>query len=124
MFLEGMKERKGGRKRERKGKIDVEKKTGEKMRRGIRALKEIKKYQTMTELLIQCLPFQRLVCEIVQERQANLRFQGIAIKALQEAGEAFLVGLLEQANLCAIHAKGITVMPKDNQLARHTRGDI
>ena len=55
-------EKKGG---GRKGKIDVEKKTKKKMRRGIRALTEIKKYQTMTELLIQCLPFQRLVHEIV-----------------------------------------------------------
>ena len=83
------------------------------MRRGIKALKEILKYQTTTELLIQCLPFQRLVCDIVQERQANLGFQGLAVKALQEAGKAFLIGLLEQANLCAIHAKRITVMPKD-----------
>ena len=48
----------------------------------------------------------------------------MVVKALQEAGEAFLIGLLEQANLCAIHAKRITVMPKDIQLARHIRGDI
>ena len=74
------------------------------------------------ELLIQCLPFQRVVCEIFQERWANLRFQGMAVKALQEAGEAFLIGLLEQANLYAIHAKRITMMLKNIQLARHTWG--
>ena len=67
------------------------------------ALKEIKKYQTSTELLIRRLQFQRLVREIVQGMRPNLRFQSIAVKALQEAGEAFLVGLLEQANLCAVH---------------------
>ena len=94
------------------------------MKRGLRALKEIKKYQSGTELLIRRLPFQRLVREIAQGIWTDLRFQSIVVKALQEAGEAFLVGLLEQANLCAIHAKYVMVMPKDIQLARQIRGDI
>ena len=76
------------------------------------------------EFLIQHLPFQKLVQEIVQAKWADLRFQGMAAKALQEAGEAFLVGLLEQANLCTIHTKQITLVPKDIQLGRHIRGDI
>ena len=76
-----------------------------KIQRGMQAHKEIQKYQKGADLLIQRLPFQRLVREIVQKRREGLRLQRIAILALQEAGEAFLVGLLEQANLCAIHAK-------------------
>ena len=90
----------------------------------MRALQEIKKYQTSTELLIRRLPFQRLVKEIIQEMRPNLQFQSIATKALQKEGQAFLVGLLEQANLCMVHAKCVTMMPKDIQLARWIRGDI
>jgi len=52
----------------------------------------------------------------------ELRFQSAAIMALQEAAEAYLVGLFEDSNLCAIHAKRITIMPKDLQLARRIRG--
>ena len=89
-----------------------------KMKRGMTALKEIKKYQSGTELLIRRLLFQRSVKEIVQRIWTDLRFQSTAVKALQEAGEAFLVGLLEQANICTIHAKHVMVMPKDIQLAR------
>ena len=44
--------------------------------------------------------------------------------ALQEAGETFLIGLLEQSNLCAVHARRVTIMPKDIQLARRIRGDV
>ena len=94
------------------------------MKRGMRALREIQKYQTTMEVLIQHLPFQRLVREIVQARWADLRFQGMTVKALQEAGEAFPVGLLEQANLYAIHTKQITVMPKDIQLPRCIRREM
>ena len=83
----------------------------------MQALKEIQKYQKWADLLIRRLPFQRLVREIVQKRREGLRLQSVAVLALQEAGEAFLVGLLEQANLCAIHAKQVTIMPKDIQLA-------
>lgn len=66
---------------------------------------------------------QRLVREIAQSFKDNLRFQGSAILALQEASEAYLVGLFEDTNLCAIHAKRVTITPKDLQLARRIRGE-
>eukprot|EP00501_MAST-03F_sp_TOSAG23-6_P002174 GSMAST32.ASY1.ANO1.2274.1 assembled CDS len=69
------------------------------------------------------LPFQRLVREIAQDFKTDLRFQGSAVLALQEASEAYLVGLFEDTNLCAIHAKRVTIMPKDIQLARRIRGE-
>ena len=81
-------------------------------RPGTVALREIRRYQKTTELLIRKLPFQRLVREIAQEYKADLRFQSAAIGALQEAAEAYLVGLFEDTNLCAIHAKRVTIMPK------------
>lgn len=114
---------------------------------------EIRKYQKSTELLIRKLPFQRLVREIAQDfkvkavdiclalffiwfvvdgvywysrfcfLQTDLRFQSHAVLALQEAAEAYLVGLFEDTNLCAIHAKRVTIMPKDIQLARRIRGE-
>jgi histone H3 len=87
------------------------------------ALREIRKYQKSTDLLIRKLPFQRLVREIAQEFQSNVRFQSTAILTLQEAAEAYLVSLFEDTNLCAIHAKRITVMPKDIRLARRIRGE-
>ena len=89
---------------------------------GTVALREIRKYQKSTELLIRKLPFQRLVREIAQEFKTDLRFQSSAVLALQEASESFLVGLFEDTNLCAIHAKRVTIMPKDMQLARRIRG--
>ncbi|EEE65134.1 hypothetical protein OsJ_20207 [Oryza sativa Japonica Group] len=76
-----------------------------------------------TELLIRKLPFQRLVREIAQDFKTDLRFQSSAVAALQEAAEAYLVGLFEDTNLCAIHAKRVTIMPKDIQLARRIRGE-
>ncbi|KAF7028742.1 LOW QUALITY PROTEIN: hypothetical protein CFC21_040610 [Triticum aestivum] len=87
------------------------------------ALGEIRKYQKSTELLIRKLPFQRLVREIAQDFKTDLRFQSSAVSALQEAAEAYLVGLFEDTNLCAIHAKRVTIMPKDIQLARRIRGE-
>lgn len=92
-------------------------------RPGTVALREIRRYQKTTELLIRKLPFARLVRELSQERKSDLRFQGSAIAALQEASEAYLIGLFEDTNLCAIHAKRVTVMQKDMQLARRIRGD-
>ena len=92
-------------------------------RPGTVALREIRRYQKSTELLIRKLPFQRLVREIAQEFKTDLRFQGSAVLALQEAAEAYLVGLFEDTNLCAIHAKRVTIMPKDVQLARRIRGE-
>ena len=90
---------------------------------GTVALREIKKYQKSTELLIRKLPFQRLVRDVVVQSLGNLRFQSSALLALQEATESYLVGLFEDANLCAIHAKRVTIMLKDIQLSRKIRGE-
>ncbi|KAJ3128219.1 histone H3.3 [Nowakowskiella sp. JEL0407] len=92
-------------------------------RPGTVALREIRRYQKSTELLIRKLPFQRLVREIAQDYKTDLRFQSSAIGALQEASEAYLVGLFEDTNLAAIHAKRVTIQPKDVQLARRLRGE-
>jgi histone H3 len=92
-------------------------------RPGTVALREIRKYQKSTDLLIRKAPFQRLVREIAQDFKTDLRFQSTAVLALQEASEAYLVGLFEDTNLCAIHAKRVTIMPKDIQLARRIRGE-
>ena len=92
-------------------------------RPGTVALREIRKYQKSTDLLIRKLPFQRLVREIAFGMKTDLRFQSSAVLALQEAAEAYLVGLFEDTNLAAIHAKRVTIMPKDMQLARRIRGE-
>lgn len=92
-------------------------------RPGTVALREIRRYQKSSELLIRKLPFQRLVREIAQDFKMELRFQSSAIAALQEASEAYLVSLFEDTNLCAIHAGRVTIMPKDIQLARRVRGE-
>jgi len=102
-------------------KVGEEKKR--RFRPGTVALQEIRKYQKSTELLIRKLPFQRLVREVAQDMKTDLRFQSHAIMALQEASEAYLVDLFEDTNLCAIHAKRVTIMVKDMQLARRIRGD-
>ena len=90
---------------------------------GTVALREIKKYQKSTDLLIRKLPFQRLVRDVATDYKTDLRFQSSAVLALQEASESYLVGLFEDTNLCAIHAKRVTIMPKDMQLARRLRGE-
>ena len=92
-------------------------------RPGTVALREIRKFQKSTVLLIRKLPFQRLVREIAHDFNTELRFQSAAIGALQEASEAYLVGLFEDTNLCAIHAKRVTIMPQDMKLARRIRGE-
>ncbi len=92
-------------------------------RPGTVALREIRKYQKSTELLIRKLPFQRLVREIASEYKNDLRFQSSAVLALQEAAESYMIGLFEDTNLCAIHGKRVTIMPKDMQLARRIRGE-
>ena len=92
-------------------------------RPGTVALQEIRRYQKSTDLLIRKLPFQRLVRSIAEEMKSDLRFQGSALVALQEAAEAYLVALFEDTNLIAIHAKRVTIMPKDMQLARRIRGE-
>ncbi len=92
-------------------------------RPGTVALREIRKFQKSTDLLIRKLPFQKVVREIAGDFKSDLRFQSQAVLALQEASEAYLVGLFEDTNLCAIHAKRVTIMPKDMQLARRIRGE-
>ena len=69
------------------------------------------------------LPFQRLVREITQDIKSDVRFQSHALLAMQEASEAYLVSLFTDTNLCAIHAKRVTIFPKDIQLARRIRGE-
>ena len=96
-------------------------------RPGTVALREIRKYQRSTDLLIRKLPFARLVREITQTYNSNpgegeKRWQVEALMALQEAAEAYLVHLFEDSNLCAIHAKRVTIFVKDIQLARRIRG--
>jgi histone H3 len=91
-------------------------------RPGTRALLEIRQYQKNTDLLLRKRPFQRLVREIAEGHKPDLRFQSTAVLALQEAAEAYLVGLFEDTNLIAIHAKRVTIMPKDMRLALRIRG--
>ena len=91
---------------------------------GTVALWEIWWFQKCTELLIQKLPFSWLVSEIALDvGKYDLCFQGSTIICLQEAAEAYVVGLMEEANLCAIHAKRVTIMPKDIQLAHCIWGE-
>ena len=92
-------------------------------RPGVMALREIRHYQKSLAVLIRKLPFQRLVREITQDFNTDLRFQSAAILCLQEAAEAYLVGLFEDTNLCVIHARRVTITPKDLQLARRIRGE-
>mmetsp|Transcript_8706 Transcript_8706/g.32119 ORF Transcript_8706/g.32119 Transcript_8706/m.32119 type:complete len:134 (+) Transcript_8706:309-710(+) len=96
-------------------------------RPGTVALREIRKYQRTVDVLIRKLPFARLVKEIAQgfaPANTPLRFTAESLMALQEATEDFIVHLFEDCNLCAIHAKRVTIMPKDLQLARRIRGPI
>ena len=101
-------------------------------RPGTVALREIRRYQNSTDLLIRKLPFQRVVRDIAKECGINnhmhfnnngYRFQQSALITLQEACEAYLVQLFEDTQLCAIHAKRITIQPRDMILARRIRGD-
>ena len=97
------------------------------------ALREIRRYQSSTENLIKRTPFQRLIREISQEYRiqpngpgtpsVQVRFQSTAIAALQEAAENYIVGLFEDVNLLAIHARRVTIMPRDIRLALRIRGD-
>ncbi|XP_066574384.1 histone H3-like centromeric protein A isoform X1 [Amia ocellicauda] len=91
-------------------------------RPGTRALMEIRRYQKSTELLLRKGPFSRVVREVCQMFRVDLKWQAIALSALQEAAEAFLVRLFQDAYLCTIHAKRVTLFPRDIQLARRIRG--
>ncbi|KAJ6518769.1 histone-fold-containing protein [Mycena sanguinolenta] len=93
-------------------------------RPGTVALREIRTYQKGGEHLIRKLPFQRLVREIVQDFMPNCRFQSTALEALQEAAEQYLVGLFEDTQACALHAKRVTIFQRDMMLARRLRGDV
>lgn len=92
-------------------------------RPGVQALREIRRYQKSTDLLIKKMPFQRLVRDIAQDFKTDLRFQTSAVLAIQEAAEAYLTGLFQDTNLCAIHARRVTIQPRDMQLARRLRGE-
>ena len=92
-------------------------------RPGTVALREIRRYQKSTDLLIRKLPFRRLVAGVMAEHITALRIQTSAVMALQTAVEDYMVSLFEDANLCAIHAKRVTVFPRDIQLARRLRGE-
>ena len=92
-------------------------------RRYCRAFAEIKHYQKTTDLLIRRAPFARTCKEILQSYGTQYRMQGFALEAIQEAAEARLIHLFEDTNLCAIHAKRVTIMTKDMQLARRIRDE-
>jgi histone H3 len=93
-------------------------------RPGTVALREIRRYQRSTELLIRKLPFQRLIREISQDfKDGPYHFQSSALCALQECAESYMINLFEDTNLCAIHGKRVTIMPCDIQLARRIRGE-
>ena len=94
-----------------------------KFKPGTVALREIKRYQKSTQMLMPHAPFQRLVRSITRDIDHDLKFQSQAIMALQESTEAYVVGLLEDAQLCSLHANRVTVMKKDIDLSRRIRGD-
>ena len=88
---------------------------------GTMALQQIRKYQKSTELLCRKLCVARLVREVAQGFQMSLCFQATALLAIQEAMEAWLVRLMEDMNLCVIHAKCVTIQPRDLKLVHHIR---
>lgn len=92
-------------------------------RPGSQALKEIRRLQAQTESIVPRLPFQRLVREIARGCNQDIRFSAQGLIALQEATECYLTGILEDSYLCALHAKRVTLMAKDMQLARRMRGE-
>lgn len=92
-------------------------------RPGTVALREIRKFQKGTELLIRKAPFQRLVRELATSQKEGLRFQSSAVLAIQEATESYMISLLSDTNLCAIHTRRVTIMQRDVKLARRLRGE-
>jgi len=111
--------------RAKDAEVPVERKK-RRYRPGTKAIKEIRKFQRSSDLLLRKLPFARLVREVCAQHFSlpgeTFRWQGTAMLALQEAAEAYLVRLFEDANLCAIHAKRVTIFRKDMQLARRING--
>ena len=106
-------------------------KTPHHYRPGTVALSKIRRYQKSTDLLIRKVPFQRLAREVLQDLNkpgsypcfTAERFQATSLLAIQESVEAFSIGLFEDMNLCAIHARRVTIIPKDMQLALRIRGE-
>ena len=98
-------------------------------RPGTVALREIRRYQKSTDLMIPKLPYQKLIREITVDQCKKTkdgndwRWQGVAILASQTAAEDYLTVQLEDANVCALHTKRCTVMPKDIQLVRRIKGE-
>lgn len=90
---------------------------------GTVALREIRRYQKTSDLLLRKLPFSRLVREVAQDFKSDIRFQSQTLLAAQEASEQYLTAIFEDSNLCAIHAKRVTIFPKDIQLTRRIRGE-
>jgi histone H3 len=106
--------------------VAVRKQKAHRFRPGTVALMQIRRYQKSTELLIRKKPFQRLVREVASKLSilgSGLRFDSLSLLALQEASEAYAVKLFEDTNLVAIHAKRVTIMPRDMRLARRIRGE-
>jgi len=97
----------------------VEKKKAHRFRPGTVALRQIRKYQKSTDLLMRRAPFYRLVREVAQDFKDNVRFEAAALQGLQEAAEAMLVKLMEDANVLCVHRKKVTIMPADMHLAQH-----
>lgn len=117
------------RKIQREGRITAKKESSEGLRKvrrwhpGTVALREVRKYQNSTDLLIARAPFRRLVREICMNLKDSIRIQSSALDAIQEATESYITGVLTDANLCTIHAKRVTLFSKDLHLALRLRGE-
>lgn len=115
----------GSRRKDCDPAVAVKVKTRHRWRPGTVALREIRKYQGSTELLIRRRPFQRLVKEVANYcAMSPVRMQTSAVLALQEAAEAYLVSLFEDTNMCAMHARRVTIQAKDMALARRLRAPL
>ncbi|XP_042864856.1 histone H3-like isoform X2 [Penaeus japonicus] len=110
--------------RRRTGARKSPQKKQKRFRPGTVALREIRFYQKGSNMLLPKLPFSRLIREILQSYKPDLRIQSLALEALQEAAESYIISVLEMANLCSIHAKRVTLYPKDIRLVRRIRGDV
>jgi histone H3-like centromeric protein A len=95
-------------------------------RPGTRVLMEIRRLQKTTHTLVPRIHFSRVIRDVAMSVTGggDLRWASEALEAIQTATEAYLVGLFEDANLCAIHAKRVTIMVKDILLARRIRGEL
>ena len=90
---------------------------------GTKALCETHKFQKSMELLIPKMAFLRIIREMLQCESMGYRIQADAVLVFHEATKAYLIWLMEDTNLCAIHAKCVTILPKDMQLARRIWGE-